>query len=127
SSLDCKTPGGAAFDDRRDTTVQAWITIKQLPHGGAVVISQFGQHRFLRSGWRGGGRRSRDNRLLADREHQRRRDKGQYRGGDERSRIAALTAVGAGAACSAGLSQGRRAWRSCPRGSCACSPRRSAA
>jgi hypothetical protein len=39
-----KDPPHAAFDDRRDNTVQARITIEQRPQGRPVVTAQLDQH-----------------------------------------------------------------------------------
>jgi hypothetical protein len=39
-----KDPPHAAFDDRRDNTVQARITIEQCPQGSPVVTVQLDQH-----------------------------------------------------------------------------------
>ena len=40
----CKDPPHAAFDDRRDNTVQAPITIEQLPQGRPVLTIELDQH-----------------------------------------------------------------------------------
>jgi hypothetical protein len=39
-----KDPPHAAFDDRRDNTVQARITIEKPPQGSPVVTVQLDQH-----------------------------------------------------------------------------------